>query len=1206
MNNLETIKQKILQLDPGSFQNLCESCLFEMYKTNIVTLGGEPGSRKTTKGTPDAYLKTPEGKYILAEYTTQQNSLFKKIKSDIQKCLNREITGIEYSQISKIVYCHTTSNITTKQDNELTILCKEKGIELEIIGIDSISQMMYHNPLLCHDFLDISLDNVHIQSPKEFIENYNKSPIATPLDTKFQYRKKELEDIKASFLDNDIVILYGSSGVGKTRLALQYANYRHEINNEIVYCINNGTSLEDKLKYYINDDKNYVFVFDDAERLSELNKIVQFTRSYNNIKILVTVREYALQKVISKIQGLASCKVIKIDPLSDSEIKEIIKNILDIPDSIYLEKLLNFSKGNIRIAVLVGKMEIKATKKDYPKDKSQLYDIYYSDLINQGILKEQRILLVIGIVALLGNVDLDNLANSLEIIKEKGMGKEEFIENVNKLHDFGIIDIYENKIAWISDKCLSDYLLKYIFYDKRILSLSNFIINNFKRYTDRTIYIVSILIQLNLIEFVTKEVRYAWEEIKDKEPDLFEEFQKEFYSFRKTETLLNVMNKNLYTDNDILKILSGFVYTKEVPNALDILFRRFINNPNAFNDFENKIKTYFAINSDSIRMKFAPQIALLNKIKEYSQDWDKDFMTYMFLDIAQEYLKFHSTGVENLFNKKYIYISNIPIILNEDTKKYRKLVWKYLDSIAKKDKYRPIVKQILSGYGKNIEDVSISTLQYDFKYIKKLFNTYFSEANFENHILAKNIYKILESKNISTDSFFEKYLNGDNIEFLKRLESLENDGLHKDETKLEKIEQYIQNCSFDDFKRLIDDLHSYNSAGKISESLEITFDFLYKNSRDLFKQVVKYYIDQNTPNNICPDKIVHNLFEMLPESEVYDLIENKEYDQKERWQFSYFYELPTEKISEQHLKLLYDFLKNSTANQNSHRDILFLEKYKKVDKYSLIKGCKIILSRINESPNMASMYFTRLFNMYSDKPDTIISKFNSNLEVLEEAYFAVLQNYGNQIDDKLFLKKFYQAKPTVLNSYIKYLANKIDNANELSGSVRCFFDLDDYLEIYNTIFDKLLEECKFPELSIFFYLEVLLAETKDTNILKKQDKWISQLIELFSRDRTKMPILFSGIADLDIERKKEYVLLFLKENLSLEDFKALPLKPTHWSWTGSIIPLYQQWLDYYESIKLELNSTELLGHKKYIEEQIEYLEDDIAAEKRKEFMEQNL
>ena len=89
MANIESIKQKILQLDAGSFQNLCDSYLYKTGYPSIVSLGGEAGTRKTTLGTPDTYLNTQlKGRtylqklvMILKNVLIQQRQVFRMTKS---------------------------------------------------------------------------------------------------------------------------------------------------------------------------------------------------------------------------------------------------------------------------------------------------------------------------------------------------------------------------------------------------------------------------------------------------------------------------------------------------------------------------------------------------------------------------------------------------------------------------------------------------------------------------------------------------------------------------------------------------------------------------------------------------------------------------------------------------------------------------------------------------------------------------------------------------------------------------------------------------------------------------------------------------------------------------------------------------------------------------------------------------------------------
>ena len=90
MANIESIKQKILQLDAGSFQNLCDSYLYKIGYPNIVSLGGEAGTRKTTLGTPDTYFIASNGKYVFVEYTTQKIKLFAKLRMTLKNVLIRQ------------------------------------------------------------------------------------------------------------------------------------------------------------------------------------------------------------------------------------------------------------------------------------------------------------------------------------------------------------------------------------------------------------------------------------------------------------------------------------------------------------------------------------------------------------------------------------------------------------------------------------------------------------------------------------------------------------------------------------------------------------------------------------------------------------------------------------------------------------------------------------------------------------------------------------------------------------------------------------------------------------------------------------------------------------------------------------------------------------------------------------------------------------
>ncbi len=284
------------------------------------------------------------------------------------------------------------------------------------------------------------------------------------------------------------------------------------------------------------------------------------------------------------------------------------------------------------------------------------------------------------------------------------------------------------------------------------------------------------------------------------------------------------------------------------------------------------------------------------------------------------------------------------------------------------------------------------------------------------------------------------------------------------------------------------------------------------------------------------------------------------------------------------------------------RDVDFLEKYNIIDEQALIKGCKILLAKMGYSPFIVHIYFGLLFNDYHNTPQEVIRKFNGNMELLEEIYYAMLSYDKDHDYNGQFLKEIYLVKPSILDKYIGHLINN-DSFSDHKERPRCFFDLDNFIEIYNKIFEQLIRNCQFAKISVAYFLESLLLPIQnEQNLWKKQDEWIRQCITLFSNDQTKMYCLFSVISKLEIERKKEYILLFLKNNPLFEDFDRIPLTPTSWSWSGSAVPMYSAWIEYLELLLPNFIGLKWIKHKKYIETQISYLKRQIESEQIDEIL----
>ncbi|MEE0728448.1 MAG: ATP-binding protein, partial [Clostridium saudiense] len=424
--------------------------------------------------------------------------------------------------------------------------------------------------------------------------------------------------------------------------------------------------------------------------------------------------------------------------------------------------------------------------------------------------------------------------------------------------------------------------------------------------------------------------------------------------------------------DDIIKILGGFADAIDFPTACDLFFQYFFKRPDLYVEFYHAVNLYFGINKDSANYGFCTQVTFFEKMKEYSDDWKKESVATLFLQIAEKFLKLYFTPAKGV-RKNTFTIYQIPLAISEGVEKYRKLIWESLSSLCEIEKYRAKVRKILSSYGGIIEDVSIPVLQLDLKYIESILESHFPPDELENCLLVNRIVKVFSNINFSCESAFAKYFLGEYFQLyllLKGPDYTEEVGYEEcKQLKRKTINQYVSNCDLEIFKKLIDvcnDISEFDdcTSWEVGEGLEIAFDALSL-QKDCCVDAIKYYIEKNTPSNLHPYHLIGILFSLLCDQEVYQIIASREYSQKNAWLYAYYHELPPELITFKHLQGLYNFLKDNSdrdITSSSMRDVDFLEKYNVIDEQALIKGSKIILAKMEYSPFIVHIYFDLLFN----------------------------------------------------------------------------------------------------------------------------------------------------------------------------------------------------------------------------------------------------
>ena len=76
MVKIRKIQQAIMGLDGGEYQEIMNDYLHKKFKySNMTCLGSEAGTSKTTRGIPDTYIETNDGKYILKMHIIKINHI---------------------------------------------------------------------------------------------------------------------------------------------------------------------------------------------------------------------------------------------------------------------------------------------------------------------------------------------------------------------------------------------------------------------------------------------------------------------------------------------------------------------------------------------------------------------------------------------------------------------------------------------------------------------------------------------------------------------------------------------------------------------------------------------------------------------------------------------------------------------------------------------------------------------------------------------------------------------------------------------------------------------------------------------------------------------------------------------------------------------------------------------------------------------------
>ena len=1233
MATITDVKRRIQELSPAPFQEFCDTLLHKIGYGKVHGYGMKAGTGQTTRGNPDTYFRKDNGKYVLVAYTTQQDRVFDKLKEDIEKCLDTTKTGLNNDDIEEIICCHTSSNLKAGDDKTLHQICKTKGIKLTILGIDEIANQVHNRyRSLVKDYLGLNIDTNQILSVGDFVAQYDANKMSAPLSIPFLYRETEKAEIVSALKTDTVVLVFGKAGVGKTRLVLETIEAFAQNEGYNLLCVkNNNLSIYDDLVCATEHEAKYLFFIDDANELADLRQILNYTTKRYlgfEVKVIVTVRDYAKARVISEIIEFCTPYTIGILPFSDKEIEGFIGANFQISNELYIQQIIRIAEGNPRIAYMAGRLAIEKENLSAIENVSELLDAYYEKFLAETIGADTELCVTVGILSVISAIVFSKVHIVQDILFKYGINIDRFETKIRQLASMEVVEIRMNQVATISDQCFANYMLYYVFFKTRIIPFSEILEIGYKYFRNGVLKGISTVLSIFHSEetkaYCQDEINKVWLSLEKSQDSCYEEFAKDFHIFR-PETAFQIAIKKVnripnsemdvfnidfgrnahFSEDDILGFLAGYQLSDYIGYVLEILLNYCSKQTETLISGYKWLENNYGIDPTSIRYGFYTQ-SLISEFL-YKEILNGNSIAMSIGCQWSDYIlgfEFHPTEMGR--ERNFIYYT-LEMHYSEPLNKLRQICWGSLCKIANWNEWHHIILKVLDHYVWSLRrkpDAQI--VKGDFACISTLLQIMNSNRISYLKVIDGLLYGAEQLSIEPNKEWYEK-LTGDDWYLYKILvndyatSNLDYEEYEEQrESKLIDFSTKLLDSKIDNWVKSLELILSQQEAGtdsySINEGIEIIVQQFDIDRMHLF---MKAFIRFGSNISINPSIVLVPLESKIGSESLFQILDETDFPQKNPWLFSFFDSLGVEQANYTMLNRLLSFFRSDSDKSvlsSTYRNLRLLDKFLNIEPNIYLICCSIIFDKREYSRFIVKIYFYKLFAGSTYSPKDLLVLFNSDLLFLQHIYFYMLKYEEGTDYDGVFLREFINFDDGLLKKYAEVFWEKMKNHDNYEYNR--IYSLW-YSQNYISIFDELLHSIPngLSTLVISKAFRYILAQRgHDILLRKRQLEWLIHTVVDNARGE-RIELVFAIISELDEYVRREAIKTFLTVNPDFDTFCRLPLVPNNWVSFGSLIPSYQKQVDFLESLVPFMSGLRYLSHRETITKKIEAINKWIENEK---------
>ena len=980
------IKQAIYGIEQGEFQEVCNRYLLKNYGGELHSPGTMGDKSKTKPGKPDTYITYADQSYIVAEVTTQDSlakaKFSEKLKSDLYNCLDFTSLGINANQVRCVVLC-CNSDLDMPLREELNKIIAPHNIPLTVITLQTLVDFFYSiDKVFARDLWNIPFETGQVLSKEDFLNQYGKNHIATPLDNALMGREQELEYIKTTLQKFNITIISGPAGVGKSRLAIQamdnFVSENEDYKN--YYILSKPESIIEDLLTFLVIGTSYIILIDDANRQLEniLSVLNRATESGISIKIILTVRDYARLDV-EKVLGEVNYHNAFIGRLHDETIERILlAPPFEVTSYPLRSRITEISQGNPRLAIMAANVVKDNPDLELLKDVTSIYDAYFKSIINDhSTFTDNLTTQVLGLLSFFQTIDRDE-PKEVEMITDFGISMDDFNQRVQVLESLELVDVNFNSIVKIGDQVLGTYFFYQAFIRSKVLSVEQLMLNYFQQYQwrmrDTFLPAINTFGAENIIgrtpDYLLNYLQRVQGNFTDTIAffDIFGPFlpQKLFLFVSQitaaTENSkddfpqINSQKSNQPDNHDhILRLLEPFYKgtLSDFQIALGLAVQYVIKKRSLLNVLVGHLKGPLYATGDDVRSNYEKQIAAYTFLSSHLND--SPIYKLLFYSVFQHVLL--NTG----FNYELYELVDGRTVFKPDFQSLRRRFWEDIINVYSKE--QELCFDILMEYLDSRGRETFVYLIADQPQITLLIKSHLKSANFAdcffvqtyvNLLTDQSINIIPELKNIQKRFQTKKYktfgvLALERNEKRKRFVDYHN-YYKQQEAQLKYLKEKLPVTKIEDFIQIYHAVQDYVNF-KYWHKANIAFGFtvIIENSFDYNIEIgyhaLTYYLEHDNTLNLIPGRLFNTLFQhsSLNPARLYKLVKTTEFKYRQEWLERYWECIPELFITEELINEMLKDFQNASKHYSLH--LQSFERYEKIKPGTIVEICEVLAAK---------------------------------------------------------------------------------------------------------------------------------------------------------------------------------------------------------------------------------------------------------------------